>query len=152
MEVIDSFNFLIGTWVFERSITDHLTGNQSSCVGIASLTETKSELSDGTLRHGDYNENGELRLGDQVVPTRRRLNYSVQNNWSVNLFFLDGRFFTDLDLRTGSWRAIHQCSEDYYQITTTVTSDNEIHEHWQATGPRKNFVAVTTLWRQNKCD
>jgi hypothetical protein len=150
MEVTDSFNFLIGTWAFDRLITDHRTGIQGSCVGIASLTETKLELSDGTYRCGNYYESGELRLERQVVPTRRRLSYSRQKNLSVNLFFLDGRFFTDLDLRTGSWRAIHQCGEDYYEITTTITSDDEVHEHWQATGPRKDYVAVTTLRRQNK--
>jgi hypothetical protein len=147
MEVADTFSFLMGTWAFDRLITDHRAGTHGSCVGVASLTETKLELPDGSPPRGDYDETGELRFGQQVGPSRRRLSYSRQRNLSVNLFFPDGRFFTDLDLRTGSWRAIHQCGHDHYEITTNVVSDDEVHEFWQATGPGKNYIAVTTLRR-----
>lgn len=147
MEVADAFSFLIGRWSLNRLIIDYRACDRGSYQGFASLTETKLPLGNEYGRSGDYLEEGEFHFGTHKGQSQRRLIYCNHMDMEINLFFPDGRFFTNLDLRTGSWRTIHECGADYYEITTTVLSDDEVHEHWRVTGPSKDFSATTTLLR-----
>ena len=63
------------------------------------------------------------------------------------MLFADGRLFYQLDLASGSCRAVHPCRSDSYLVTVRVLSPDAYTEQWRASGPGKDFEMITTLAR-----
>lgn len=143
MHLTDTMEFLLGTWRLERTIDDEHRGTRGEFTGTATLRRRLSE-SEGV--RADYEELGELRWGAHNGPASRRLEF-VQRAGSALLRFTDGRPYVDLDLRGGTWRAVHDCGEDRYEITTTVQADDVVLECWRVRGPTKRYNALTVLTR-----
>ena len=53
----------------------------------------------------------------------------------------------ELDLRDGTWNAVHPCVADTYEIETVVRDAHTIEERWRVVGPAKDYTAVTALTR-----
>jgi hypothetical protein len=147
MEVVDTLSFLLGTWTLERSITDHRAGTHGRFEGNATFAGEPSgnNAADGGRAH--YDEVGTLRFGIHTGPASRSLEYVRLESAIVMLCFADGNPFVDLDLRSGSWRSVHHCRKDRYEIVTTVQSPSEVEERWRVKGPTKDYGAVAILRR-----
>jgi hypothetical protein len=65
------------------------------------------------------------------------------------IYFVDGRPFVDLDLRTGAWRSAHVCDEDRHEIATLVRSRDVVEERWRVRGPATDFEATTIHTRMS---
>jgi len=148
--VLDTLQFLLGTWEINRLLRDHRSAAEGSFNGTAILRPTLDrDLRDG---RATYYEIGELDFGDHRGQARRTLNYVPLGDGSVRLLFADDRPFGDLDLRSGAWSSEHLCGEDRYNIDTVVKSDDTVEEYWQVRGPHKSYEAFTTLTRQASTD
>ncbi len=147
MDVPEALDFLLGSWTLERLIDDGLSGARWSFTGMATVVRGDPEEGTVPASRARYAEEGELRSGTQTSPATRRLDCVRADDGAVTLYFCDGRRFVDLDLRSGSWRDVHLCGDDSYEVTTTVRSENLVEERWRVRGPAKHYVAVATLTR-----
>ena len=142
-----TLDFLLGTWEVDRSIEDHRSGTRGSFHGTAVLAVDPDDGRPADCR-ARYDETGELTFGAHAGPASRHLRYAAgPGSAVVRVSFADGRPFVDLDLSGGSWRAVHQCGADRYELTTIVRSRHVVEEHWHVRGPGKSYDAVTTLTR-----
>lgn len=141
MRIEDTLAFLLGEWTLERVLDDQRTGALGSFSGTATLTSADAGA------HVDYAEAGEMRWGDHAGPAFRRLACERLAGGGALLRFSDGRPYVQLDLRSGSWTAVHDCGADRYEIKTVVRSANLIEERWRVLGPAKDYTALTTLTR-----
>ncbi|HVA74207.1 MAG TPA: DUF6314 family protein [Acidimicrobiales bacterium] len=152
MEILDTLDFLLGTWRVARSIEDHRAGLRGTFEGTAALAEAPSSP-DGSLdARARYEEVGELRFGALGQRAHRRLLYLRQGDSTAMLYFSDGRPFVDLDLSAGGWTSVHLCGHDRYEIATFVRSHDVVEEHWRVRGPAKDYRAVTRLMRMRGPD
>ena len=135
MEITETLKFLIGAWALERSIADHRSGIRGIFEGSATLVEVPNGRSCNPSGRARYDETGELHFGAHTGPASRSLEYTSLNRKAVLLYFTDGRPFTDLDLRSGTWRSIHHCGQDRYEVMTFVCSHSEVEEVWRVQGP-----------------
>jgi hypothetical protein len=140
MEVEDTLGYLTGRWTLSRAITDHLTGVRGSFDGEARVRTVG--------RRARYEENGRLRFDRYDGDARRALDLVGGDGSVVAVLFTDGRRFVDLDLSRGSDRAVHQCSDDRYELEFVVTSPDLLFERWRVRGPIKDYEARTT-WRRS---
>jgi hypothetical protein len=143
MQIVDTFDFLLGEWALERSLTDHRSRT-------AGRFEGRVTIAEGLSGHGGrarYDEVGTLRFGGHEGPASRCLELVRLENTVVMLHFTDGKPFVDLDLRSGMWRGDHPCGEDHYEILTVVRSPDEVEERWRVRGPTEDYDAVATLRR-----
>ena len=143
----DTLAFLLGTWELERTLEDHISGTTGLFKGRATFTETVAAGAPPRCEWARYEESGELHFGTQRTRASRSLIYERLKDASVMLYFADGKPFVDLNLESGAWRGVHNCVEDLYEMTTTVGSPDLVQECWRVTGPRKDYLAVTTLTR-----
>ena len=140
MEVSDVLAFLAGRWSVERSIEDSRSGQAAAFAGQAGFIPEQ----EGRLV---LEEEGGLSYAGHSGPARRRLVYEGVENGMAMVYFAGGRFFVDLDLRGGAWRAVHDCGADRYEIVTAVRSSREVEELWRVRGPSKRYDALTLLRR-----
>ncbi len=143
MEVPDVLAFLAGEWDLERAIDDTAAALSGSFRGRASYSPAR----DGRPRLV-YEEEGYLNFGQHRGPATRRLEYSARADGTALVWFADGRLFVELDLRRGSWQAVHSCGADRYEVTTVVRSGQLLEEAWLVTGPSKGWSATTILRRR----
>jgi hypothetical protein len=141
VRIEDTLAFMLGEWTLERVLDDQRTGALGSFSGTATLTSAD----DG--ERVDYAEAGEMRWGDHAGPAFRQLACERLAGGAALLRFSDGRPYVELDLRTGTWSAVHDCGADRYEIETVVRSENVIEERWHVRGPAKDYTALTTLRR-----
>lgn len=139
MQVQDTLEYLPGNWTLQRAIVDHRIGVTGSFEG------------DGELRtegrRGRYDERGRLRFGGYDGSAHRALDLIATPDHAVAVRFVDGRPFFELDLVTGTCRAVHPCREDRYELEFEVGSPDLLVERWRVTGPAKDYEARTT-WRR----
>jgi hypothetical protein len=139
MEIDDTLAYLTGAWELERTITDHRTGATGSFAGGGEVRTVG--------RRGRYEERGRLRLGGYDGSTHRALEFVGTDGGAVAVRFADGRPFIELNLVDGTWRAVHPCRLDRYELRFEVGSSDLLLEHWRVTGPAKDYEARTT-WRR----
>jgi Family of unknown function (DUF6314) len=142
MRIEDTLAFMLGEWVLERTLEDHRSGAVGAFNGTAKLTPAAIA---GAYAH--YAEAGEMRYGAYAGPAFRSLEFEHMKIGAVLLRFSDGRPYVNLDLRSGTWAAAHDCGPDRYQIETRVRSATVVEERWRVRGPAKDYTAVTTLTR-----
>ncbi|SCD94172.1 hypothetical protein GA0115246_1082721 [Streptomyces sp. SolWspMP-sol7th] len=105
--VPDLLAFLAGRWHVARTAEDRHTGTRGHFTGTADFTA----LPGGGLRH---HEEGTFTWDGVARPAYRTLRWlpDPAGKGSARVTFDDGRFFHDVDLRTGHAIADHPCSLD----------------------------------------
>ena len=147
MRIVDTLEFLLGTWELGRSIEDRRSHISGYFRGTAVVALGSSPSGGGGCR-ATYDEGGELCLGAHTGPASRHLELATRpDSRVVVISFADGRPFVDLDIRAGEWRALHDCGADCYELVTVVQSHCVVEERWHVRGPGKDYDAVTTLTR-----
>lgn len=147
MKVVDTLDFLLGTWRVERLIEDHRSNLRGSFEGTAAVALDQLNRDSSSGVRALYSELGELSWCGYTGLATRVLEYVDSGNVELALNFADGRSFADLDLRTGSWTSPHLCGSDRYELETLVHSNQSMEERWRVTGPVKDYDAVTTFTR-----
>ena len=99
------------------------------------------------MRLARLEEVGQLTTGTWHGSARRRLDV-FDRAGGLELCFLDGRRFVELDLRSGRARALHRCGEDRYEIEVACLGDDRLEERWVVHGPAKDYTATTLLSRR----
>ncbi len=133
----DTYEFLLGQWRLERTLTDHLLHE----TGVFSGTATVTRRTVAAPETAQYREVGLLRFGAYQGTARRSLGYQRQTGGAVTMTFEDGREFVACDLRSGRWRAVHRCGEDRYELGWRVVARDVISEGWRVRGPLKDYEA-----------
>ncbi|MFE0043005.1 DUF6314 family protein [Streptomyces albireticuli] len=129
--VPDAAAYLTGEWAVERVLSDLAADRRGSFRGTAVFREAD----DGRLTH---TEDGELRWEGATSTAGRTLVLLPAADGTCEVLFSDGRFFHDLDLRTGHWTVSHPCAADSYEGTFDVVSHDEWRVRWRTTGPAKD--------------
>lgn len=138
MRVPDPLAYLTGSWTVTRDLND--AGRTGTFAGTATFTPDATGLA--------YEERGTLSLPHWQGDSYRRLHYARGSSFGVlTVTFEDGRYFHDLDLRTGEWTAHHPCRADAYEGRFTVLSQDEWHQEWLVRGPAKDQVIVSAFTR-----
>jgi Family of unknown function (DUF6314) len=153
-----TLEFLSGRWRASRSLRDHVAGQEGSFQGVASFVP-RGALPFHALRFDalpfdalpfgalSYSEQGELQFGRHRGPASRSLIFVPAPDGAAAVLFADGRPFYRLNLRSGYWQAEHPCDRDLYLVTVRVSGPDCLIEHWQASGPGKDYEMTTTLAR-----
>ncbi|GHC44276.1 DUF6314 family protein [Streptomyces cinnamoneus] len=129
----DAVAHLTGDWTVERVLFDLAADRSGSFHGTAVF----GEADDGRLVH---TEDGELQWEGATSPAGRTLMLLPAADGTCEVLFSDGRFFHELDLRTGHWTVSHACAADSYEGTFDVVSRDEWHVCWRTTGPTKDHL------------
>jgi hypothetical protein len=146
MQRTGTLDFLIGHWTLIRLMSDG-DGPLGVFEGRAAFAVTDERLPGKPSAR--YDEPGILRpiLSTCSVPAARRFLCRPLRGGPLELLFSDGRLFTRVDLRSGSWHAEHWCGEDLQMIDTEVLSESWIQERWSVHGPDTEFEGTTDLFR-----
>ena len=150
MEIVDTLEFLLGTWKVDRHFQDFRLGVEGHFRGAASISDqelAKDGSRTSRASRALLDESGELRFGNYAGQARRHLEFQRLDASAVSVNFADGRHFVDLDLRKGNWRSEHLCGSDNYEIVTLVLSADSFEERWHVRGTAKRYVAVTNFAR-----
>ena len=149
-----TIGYLAGEWDVVREIADHRTGQAGSFRGRASFRPRPEPAAAEPAGPGgavlEFTEHGELKFGDHRGPASRSLRYVGRSDGSAAVCFADGRDFYQLDLRSGSCRAVHPCRADRYSVTVTWLSPDAFTEVWQVTGPAKDYD-LTSVYTRTGC-
>jgi hypothetical protein len=147
VRVADTLRFLLGEWQVQRAIEDRVLMSSGVFEGSAALVPSVAKSTPPS--QALYEEVGNLHLGSFAGEARRRLRYVDLDGETVMLYLVSGIAFADLNLSTGSWKAIHQCGEDLQEITTSVISRDVVEEQWKVRGPSVHYRVMTVLTRLN---
>ncbi len=139
----DTYQFLLGQWRLERTLTDHLLRE----TGVFSGTATVARRTFAVPETAQYREIGLLRFGAYRGTAHRSLGYQRRRDGAVTMTFEDGREFVACDLRSGRWRAAHRCGDDRYELDWRVAAPDVISEEWRVRGPHKDYEARCVLRR-----
>jgi hypothetical protein len=139
---VTTLDFLLGSWSVERWIDDALSSDIGTFHGTAIFAKESDD--DPRVR---FEETGVVRFGDYSGRASRRLYFSEGPGSLIDVSFVDGHHFIELDLREGSSKNHHQCASDGYDVTTVVIDNDHIEEQWRVRGPAKNYAAVTLMTR-----
>ncbi|UQI49373.1 DUF6314 family protein [Streptomyces sp. HU2014] len=131
--VPDAAGYLTGEWTVERVLSDLAADREGAFHGTAVFRAAD----DGRLTH---TEAGELRWEGSTSPAGRTLVWVPASDGTCEVLFSGGRFFHDLDLRTGHWTVSHPCAADSYEGRFDVVSRDEWRVCWRTTGPAKDHV------------
>lgn len=94
-------------------------------------------------------EEGELMWGGAAPqPASRTLRLRPRPDGTAEVDFADGRYFHDLDLRSGRWTTVHPCAADRYEGTFTAVAADEWHLEWRVAGPAKDQLLRSVYRRQ----
>ncbi|MGW1890834.1 DUF6314 family protein [Streptomyces sp. NPDC002004] len=142
--VPDALGFLAGVWHVERTVRDLASGAEGHFSG----TTVFRPLDGGEpgLLHA---ESGAFSWQGVTRPAERTLRFLPgEPAGTVRVEFADGRFFHDLDLRSGRHTADHPCSADLYRGEFTVMDQDHWHTRWRVGGPAKDLVLTTEYVRE----
>nr|WP_203644425.1 DUF6314 family protein [Streptomyces sp. SID14478] len=132
--------YLGGTWGVERTVRDLTDDVTGTFTGTTEFTPD-----DGGLLHF---ESGAFLWRGTARPAERTLRYLPgEIPGTAVVHFADGRFFHDLDLRTGHHVADHPCSADLYRGEFTVSGADHWRTVWRVKGPAKDLVLTTDYHR-----
>lgn len=140
-DAVTSPHDLLGSWVLEREVDDHLTGEHRRVEG----TTTLRSQDDGTIR---WDEIGTMRWAWHEVPVSRTL-FVVErgDRWWVT--FEDGRDFHPWSPGT---EVEHPCAPDHYRGLVQVVDADTWTVRWDAKGPHKDYSMRSHLTRDDAAD
>lgn len=130
----------LGDWVLNRTIDDHLSGQNGALTGTARFVPDGSA---GLV----YDETGMLLLatGVQMAATRRYL--WTFHEAGVEVFFDDGRPFHGFVPDGHAAGTDHPCGEDYYTVRYDFSDWPRWTARWTVKGPRKDYVSTSIYSR-----
>ena len=125
---------LAGQWSLARCIR-HADGRENSLTGKAVFTRSGTRLI--------QEESGLLRLDDQVLKARQRLNW-CQDGFLLRVHFADMRPFHEIPMGVADPEAVHDCPPDRYHVAYDFARWPIWTSVWTVTGPRKDYVMNST--------
>jgi len=138
--VDDLADFLIGRWSVDRRVEDRLLNVKHHFSGVAEISYERDDIW--------YRETGVFRVqGAELVSAQAR-RYVPQSSAVVDVYFADGRFFHNLDLRDGTWCCVHLCGSDRYEGETSAHDVDHWTTLWRVTGLQKNLTLITHYRRR----
>ncbi|MHC5256978.1 DUF6314 family protein [Streptomyces sp. UC4497] len=139
--VSDVLAFLAGRWQVERTVRDL----SEDVTGVFSGTTAFTDEGEGLLHF----ESGTFEWHGVARPAERTLRYLPgEEAGTAVVRFADGRFFHDLDLRTGHHVADHPCSADLYRGEFSVYDAERWRTVWRVKGPAKDLLLTTDYRRR----
>ncbi|MVO90200.1 hypothetical protein GPA10_36975 [Streptomyces sp. p1417] len=157
--VPDVLAFLLGDWRVERTVRDFagaaaggaaagpVEGHFSGTTRFTPLDGTgpvRDAAGAGLLHH----ESGTFTWHGVARPAERTLRFLPGGRaGTVAVHFADGRFFHDLDLRSGRHTADHPCARDLYRGTFEVYDADHWRTRWRVAGPAKDLLLTTDCTR-----
>jgi hypothetical protein len=142
--VPDVLAYLAGRWRVGRTVRDLSSGESGRFEGAAEFGPDAGGDA-GTLRHA---EAGEFTWRGTTRPAHREHRYEPGTPPGTAVVrFPDGRYFHDLDLRTGRWTARHGCPPDRYRGEFTILDSESWQVVWAVTGPAKHLLLATVHQR-----
>jgi hypothetical protein len=136
----DLGRYLCGRWQITRDLVDRARGANGTFSGIATVIAQDAT----TLR---YVEDGKVSFDGYVGDAVRAYRYDLFDGERAMVRFADGRDFHPLDLRTGVFRARHDCGDDVYLGRIRARSADQLETRWRVTGPGRDLLLVTQLQR-----
>ncbi|MDE0968539.1 MAG: DUF6314 family protein [Octadecabacter sp.] len=125
----------IGLYIVERDIDDRKAGVQLRFEGRAVLSMSPS----GAI----YSETGVLNMGGKRFESER--NYLWHEEGArICVRFADGRDFHIFDPVVGGPVTAHLCGADIYCGCYDLSGWPRWSVTWEVSGPRKNYLSVTT--------
>ncbi|WP_063760713.1 DUF6314 family protein [Streptomyces aureocirculatus] len=98
----------------------------------------------GLLHH----ESGTFTWHGVARPAERTLRFLPgEGPGTAAVHFADGRFFHDLDLRSGRHTADHPCARDLYRGAFEVYDADRWRTRWRVAGPAKDLLLTTDYTR-----
>ncbi len=144
VNVDDLFQFLEGTWQFERKIHDSKLNQEGDCIGVAWFAADEPHNGHDTL---SYSEEGGDKIGDIETVIEREYRLAFPASSMAEVRFTDGRFFHVLDLTKGIVRVDHQCGDDTYHGVFRVLAPDVWLSVWRVMGAEKSQVITTRYLR-----
>jgi hypothetical protein len=147
--VADAAAFLLGRWHVERTVRDLAGDVTGTFRGTTEFTPAPDAGPDHDPHRGlRHFESGTFDWLGVERPAERTLFYGPGDEpGTIVVRFADGRFFHDLDLRTGHHIADHPCAADLYRGEFTVTGPDRWRTVWRVRGPAKD-LRLTTDYRR----
>lgn len=131
--------YLAGSWTITRVLRDTAAGVSGTFSGTGTFTPDGPGLA--------YEERGMLDLAHWRGPAYRKLHYAPVSSERLSVTFEDGRYFHELDLRSGVWTARHPCGADLYEGRFTVVSADEWHQEWRVRSAAKDQLIRSVFSR-----
>ncbi|MFJ2772458.1 DUF6314 family protein [Streptomyces sp. NPDC087300] len=142
--VPDVVAYLVGEWQVERSVRDLADGSAGHFTGTTRFTPLSGAADGGLLHH----ESGTFVWRGVARPAERTLRFlSGEVPGTARVEFADGRYFHDLDLRTGRHTTDHPCAADLYRGDFEVADEDHWRTRWRVGGPAKDLLLVTDYVR-----
>ncbi|GGO51354.1 DUF6314 family protein [Streptomyces lasiicapitis] len=163
--VPDALAYLAGDWRVERTVRDFagaagapaegvftgttrftpLDGAEPADAAQTDATQTDAAQADAGLLH---HESGTFTWHGVARPAERTLRFLPGAlPGTVCVHFADGRFFHDLDLRSGRHTADHPCAADLYRGEFEVYDEARWRTRWRVAGPAKDLLLTTDYTR-----
>ncbi|MEU6825068.1 DUF6314 family protein [Streptomyces atriruber] len=145
--VPDVLAHLAGEWHVERTVRDLADGSEGRFTGTTLFSPLPAPDQGGLLHH----ESGTFTWHGTARPAERTLRFLPGAAAGTALVeFADGRFFHDLDLRTGRWTTDHPCVDDLYRGEFEVIGADHWRSRWRVGGPAKDLLLVTEYRRAHR--
>ncbi|MFD4633177.1 DUF6314 family protein [Streptomyces sp. NPDC058284] len=142
--VPETLAFLTGEWRVERTVRDLADGSEGRFTGTTLFSPLPAPESGGLL----HQESGTFTWHGIARPAERTLRFLPgEAAGTARVEFADGRFFHDLDLRTGRWTTDHPCVSDLYRGEFEVAAADRWRTRWRVGGPAKDLLLVTEYRR-----
>ncbi|MER7345216.1 DUF6314 family protein [Streptomyces aurantiacus] len=148
--VPDALTYLAGDWYVERTVRDFAGAADEPVEGRFTGTTRFTPIDGGGLLH---HESGTFTWHGVARPAERTLRFlpgegTGGDAGTVRVHFADGRFFHDLDLRSGRHTADHPCSADLYRGEFEVYEEARWRTRWRVAGPAKDLLLTTDYTRR----
>ncbi|MFF1380154.1 DUF6314 family protein [Streptomyces sp. NPDC058308] len=138
---------LAGQWRVERTVYDLADGSEGRFTGTTLFSPLPAPEAGGLLHH----ESGTFTWRGTARPAERTLRFLPgEAAGTARVEFADGRFFHDLDLRSGRWTTEHPCVRDLYRGEFEVVDADRWRTRWRVGGPAKDLLLVTEYHRLDR--
>ncbi|QEV17122.1 DUF6314 family protein [Streptomyces alboniger] len=142
--VPEALTHLAGEWRVTRTVRDLADGSEGRFSGTTLFSPLPAPDEGGLLHH----ESGVFTWRGTARPAERTLRFLPGGiPGTARVEFADGRFFHDLDLRSGRHSADHPCSADLYRGEFEVYDADRWRARWRVGGPAKDLLLVTDYVR-----
>ncbi|MFI2616557.1 DUF6314 family protein [Streptomyces sp. NPDC018584] len=135
---------LVGEWRVTRTVRDLADGSEGHFSGTTLFSPLPAPDGGGLLHH----ESGVFTWHGTARPAERTLRFLPgATPGTARVEFADGRFFHDLDLRSGRHATDHPCAADLYRGEFEVDDADHWRSRWRVGGPAKDLLLVTEYVR-----
>ncbi|MBW5420533.1 hypothetical protein GKQ77_02975 [Streptomyces sp. BG9H] len=142
--VPEALAHLAGEWRVTRAVRDLADGSEGHFSGTTLFSPLPAPDEGGLL----HQESGVFTWRGTARPAERTLRFLPGNTpGTARVEFADGRFFHDLDLRSGHHTTDHPCSADLYRGEFEVDDADHWRTRWRVRGPAKDLLLVTDYVR-----